>query len=151
MVSETMKQFKFTLQAMWDLTISAEEQLKMQMQKNEETLVRLKYELDSLEKARMKAKQAYIQNMQKGMQADMLKSYTSYIDEYNLLINKQKAMIERVEMEKQRLVAEKIRLYKELKKLQSIRDKQYAEYLTEVKNEEEKEMGDIISYKIATN
>ncbi len=146
-----MKKFKFTLQPLLDLTLSMQEQLKMQMKQNEETLARLINELDILLAQRTDAKAAYLYDMQKGLQADKLKSHTAYIDQYSFMIDQQESSIEGVQREKQKLLLEKTSNYQNLKKLENLKEKQYSQYMVQVRSDEEKMIGDLISYQIAAN
>ncbi len=146
-----MKKFKFTLQPLLDLTLSMQEQLQLQMKQNEQTLAHLAGELDTLFSQRTSAKQAYMNQMQKGVQAEELKSHTAYIDQYSELIVKQEESIDNVQQEQQRLILEKTSNYQDIKKLENLKEKQYAQYLAQVKSDEEKTIGDLISYRIAAN
>ena len=146
-----MKKFKFTLQPLLDLTLSMQEQLQLQMKQNEDALSRLVGELDTLFSQRTSAKEAYLNQVQRGVQAEELKSHTAYIDEYSDLIVQQEDRIDNVQRERQKLILEKTSNYQNLKKLENLKEKQYAQYLAQVKSDEEKMIGDLISYRIAAN
>ncbi len=146
-----MKKFKFTLQPLLDLTLSMQEQLQMQMKHNEEILAQLIGELEDLFQQRTNAKEAYLCDAQKGVQADLFKSHAAYIDQYTLMINRQEGRIDSAQRERQKLVLEKTSNYQEIKKLENLQEKQYMQFKAQVKRDEENALGDIISYRIATN
>ncbi len=146
-----MKQFRFTLQPLLDLQLSVQEQLQIEMKRNESILAQLIGELEDLSKRSVDAKDIYLSQVQKGIQAEHLLNHTIYIDQYTNMINQQEDRIDGAQKEKDKLIIEKKNNYQELKKLEKLQEKQYAQFIDQKKRDEEKALSDMISYQIATS
>ncbi|MHB1313888.1 MAG: flagellar export protein FliJ [Christensenellales bacterium] len=144
-----MKQFKFTLQALWDITILSEKQVKIRIKKIEQRLSEFLREQEEMKKSFTNTKTKYLYALNKGSQTHIVAQYIHYFDNLNSLMDIQTEKINKLEREKQKLGEEQIRIRKELKTLEKLRENQYSQYMVEVKREDEKVMGDLVSYKVA--
>ena len=144
-----MKKFVFTMHSLWEITLSSEKQIKIRLKRIEQKLNELSKELDEMNQVHANTKMKYLSAVQKGTHPDTLTQYVRYFDKLNHLMDMQREKITKVEKDKQKCMEEQINIRKELKTLEKLRDNQYAEYLLEMKKEEEKIIGDLVSYKVA--
>ena len=142
-----MKKFVFTLQSLYDMKIRTEEQQKIQMKKIQDRQLKLNEELNVLKKSFENTKEKHSKRLKEGVLSRELNQYSQYFKDLTSAITRQKGMIAQAEREKQKLLEEQIETKKEIKTLNKLRDSQYQAYLHELKIEEEKIMGDLVSYK----
>ncbi len=145
-----MKQFVFTLQSLYDMKLSEEEQQKIRMQQITEKLLKQTQELEDMKKAFSQTRQLYRQRINRGLQAAELNRYNQYFSDLSEAMLLQKEKINQTEKEKEDCLKEQIETKKEIKTLDKLRESQYEAYLHEVKLEEEKTIGDLVSYKATT-
>ncbi len=142
-----MKRFAFTLQSVYDIALATEKQLKLDMQKIEDRRKRIQKELDDTKSALSDAKQKAMQEMHAGVGADRLVQYERYFDKLTAMIAVLKESKAKVEREKEKCLQAQIENRKEIKTLEKLREKQYEEYLLELRREEEKAIGDLVAYR----
>lgn len=143
-----MKQFVFTLQSLYGMKVKIEEQQKIQMNRIQDKQRRLIEELNVFKKTFENTKEKFAIRLKQGVESNELTQYSQYFFDLNSAITLQKENIAQAEKEKQKLLEEQIEIKKEIKTLNKLRETQYKEYLQEVKLEEEKAIGDLISYKV---
>ena len=66
------------------------------------------------------------------------------------MIAAQKQSIALAEKEREKIIEALVAIRKEIKSLESLREKQYEEYLAEEKREQEQAIGDVVSYQVAS-
>jgi flagellar FliJ protein len=145
-----MKQFVFTLQTVLDIAFSTEKQQKIEMKKIEARLSSLFLELEEMRRSFAGAKANHAKEIVNGIQAERLKDYSQYFESINAAMIIEKEKIRAVEAEKEKLIEEQIQTKKEIKTLEKLKDSQYEAYLQELKKEEEKAIGDLVSYKASS-
>lgn len=142
-----MKRFAFTLQSIYDIALAKERQLKLDMQKIEDRRKRIQKELDDTKSALSDAKKKSLQEMCAGVDADRLMQYEHYFDKLGAIIAVLKENKAKIEREKEKCLQAQIENRKEIKTLEKLREKQYEEYLLELRSEEEKAIGDLVAYR----
>ena len=143
-----MKKFKFTLQPVYDYKLTVEKLEKAELKKAQEALQLL---LD--EEARLL--QAYADNERSLEEALALgENVAAALSEHDAYFRfLRDALIEireeivKAEEYKTECETRLIKTMKEIKTYVKLHDEQYAEYLKEVQTEEEKNMGDLVSFK----
>lgn len=144
-----MKKFVFTLQAVYGIALGNEKQQKALLKKAEEKLRALNAELMALYEAREEAHRRCALEMQQGTGATRLNQYSAYLESLEEAIEKKKQSIREAEKERERIIAALVEARKEVKTLENLKERQYEEYLEEVKREEEQAIGDVVSYQVA--
>ncbi|HOF94868.1 MAG TPA: flagellar FliJ family protein [Clostridia bacterium] len=142
-----MKRFMFTLQSLYDIALSIEEQLKLKMQKIRERLNATLSELEQTRKDLAYTQQSLAKDMRLGVGSDKLLSYSQYCEKLTDCLDILEEKRKKIELEKQKCRKEQIENKKELKTYEKLRAKQYEEYLFEAAREEEKNIGDFVSYQ----
>jgi flagellar export protein FliJ len=145
-----MKQFVFTLQSFYDMKLSEEEQQKIRMQMIIERLFAQTEELSRMKKAFNQSKQTFCEKISRGLKSDELAQYNRYFSSLTEGMMVQKERIAKTEKEKEKCLKEQIEIKKEIKTLDKLRESQYEAYQYGLKLEEEKEIGDLVSYKVAS-
>ncbi|MEL7608598.1 MAG: flagellar FliJ family protein [Bacillota bacterium] len=145
-----MKKFVFTLQTLYDVTISEEKQLKLKMKKIEERLTALVNGQRELERRFSDAKTRSAKEMLQGVSSDRLVQYGRYFEYLTDAMRAQQKKIHQTENERARCLQEQIAIKKKIRTYEKLRKSQYEAYLQEAKLEAEKEIGDIVSYQTAT-
>ena len=145
-----MKQFVFTLQALYDMKQNIAEQQKIRMRIILDKQARLAAELNSLKRSFDDTKERFDGKLQSGFKSDEFVQYGDYFAKLTASITVQKEQILLAEQEKQKCLEEQIETKKEIRTLEKLREKQYKEYLQELKMEEEKEIGDLVSFKVSS-
>ncbi len=92
----------------------------------------------------------YAKESSAGITGWRLNAYSVFFEHMYETITEQRARIEEARAERSRRQAALLRTMKEIKTLRKLRDTQYAQYLTEVAKDEEKAIGDIVSFKTTT-
>ncbi|MDR1620030.1 MAG: flagellar export protein FliJ [Clostridiales bacterium] len=144
-----MKRFTFSLQAVYNLALSTEKQRKTRLARVEAELIDLRAGLNRLKERYLDAKEECAAEMQKGLSSDRLQQYSIYFDSlFNaMVIQKEKIVIK--EREREKCVRALIETRREIKTFEKLRETQYEEYLAEERKEAEKDIGDVVSYRVA--
>lgn len=143
-----MKRFAFTLQAVEDIALAVEKQLKLEMQKIEERLRQTVRQITDTEAERAQNASRCMQKMRSsGMDAELLVHYQHYQEKLDALLEVLRADKAKIEQEKEACLHKQIENRKELKTLEKLREKQLSDYQAELRLEEEKEIGDLVSYR----
>ena len=144
----TMKRFEFSLQPLFDYKHTVEKQQKAELQKARNTLRELLAEELRLENAYTENERSLERALRENIDvATALIEHDAY---FRFLRDALKELRLRI-VEAERYVSEcQTRLMttmKEIKTYTKLREEQYQEYRKEVQSEEDKEMGDIVSFK----
>ena len=146
-----MKKFAFTLQTVLEYKLTVEKTQKAALAAADALLRELYAEDKILDETFLRNSNARERELrEKTADAQSLAAYDTF---FRRLSEEKKALavrIEQAEMAKLRCQEALILTMKELKAYNKLRDKQYQEYLKDVAAEEEKELGDIISFSVAT-
>ena len=143
-----MKKFVFTLQAVNDIALATEKQLKIEMQRIDDRLRRVCKEIeDTQSEFRALKARCSAQMRQEGIDSLTLVQYEHYFEKLEATLEVLKQTKIQIEREKAKCLQAQIENRKELKTLEKLREKQYEEYLSEVRREEEKAIGDLVAYR----
>lgn len=145
-----MKKFKFTLQSVYELSLSTEKQQKIRLRQLEDALAELRYQLEQLKTAYLDGKDRFAEEMKKGLTSDKLSQYNVYFENLINTMIATKERILRTEEEREQWMQKIIETRKEIKTMEKLRDAQYETYLFEERQEAEKEIGDIVSFNVST-
>lgn len=141
-----MKKFIFTLQKLLDINISIEKQ-----QKNELTVINKRInmlESDKLQKE-SEIEQMHIQTeklLSEHCKVEKIQSLNFYIFCLNKKVNAIKGLLEEENIKRQKVQAELTNTMIKRKSLEKLREKQYKQYLSELKKEEEKASDDFVTF-----
>jgi flagellar FliJ protein len=144
-----MKKFKFTLQPLYNYKQTVERLQKAELKKAQQALYELQAEEQRLLKAYADNERsleiALQSNEDVGSALSEHDAYFRFLREALIEIRELIAKAEEVVREcQERLII----TMKELKTYLKLRDEQYQRYLKEVQAEEEKEMGDLVSFNV---
>jgi len=146
-----MKKFVFTLRTVFDYKLTVEKTQKAALAAAEALLRELYAEDKKLDETFLRNSLAReVELRDKTADTQSLAAYDAYFLYISEEKKKLKIKIINAEAEKLRCQEALIITMKELKAYNKLRDKQYQEYLKDVAAEEEKELGDIISFSVAT-
>jgi len=144
-----MKKFKFSLQALFNYKQTVEKLQKAELKKAQQALREL---LDE----ELRLEQAYAENERSLAKAlleniDVVNALTEHDAYFRFLRDALKEIRERI-VEAEEVVRkcqeQLIVTMKEIKTYKKLRDEQFKSYLKEVQDEENKEMGDIVSFNV---
>ena len=143
-----MKRFKFTLQPVYNYKLTVEKLQKAELRRAQQVLRELRAEERRLEQAYADNERSLEKALRENLDvATALSEHDAY---FRYLRDALKELRERI-VKAEEVVAEcQNRLMltmKEIKTYKKLRDEQYQSYLKEIQAEEDKEMGDIISFK----
>ena len=142
-----MKQFVFTLQALYDMQESMEKQIKMQMGMLEAELAQRLREMDSLNASFEKSQNEYCSAMAGGVAVVRIKHYGCFFERLRAVMLLQQGKISQLESEKEKCLQKLIHVRREKMLLDKLRAEQHDEYMSEVRKQQAKMMDDFVSYK----
>lgn len=142
-----MKQFVFTLQALYDMQESMEKQLKLQLSSIEAELQQHRKELEALNMTFENTKLEYTAAVKRGVQATKIRNYGVFFEQLRALMLLQQTKINQLENEKAQCLQQLVSVRKEKMLLDKLREEQYAQYLEDLKKHQAKLMDDFVSYK----
>ncbi|HMM31341.1 MAG TPA: flagellar export protein FliJ [Clostridia bacterium] len=145
-----MKRFVFTLKAVYDIAVSNEKQQKNLLRKIEDRIRFLYGKLENMLSELSDSRARCASDVDAGTDALRLAQYARYFESREELIAAQKQSIALAEKEREKIVEALVAIRKEIKSLESLREKQYEEYLAEEKREQEQAIGDVVSYQVAS-
>ena len=149
-----MKKFEFTLQSVYEYKQTVERQRKADLRAAQEALRLLMGQLRALElsferNAESRRRLLEEENGSSGIAAELEKH-----DAFFRFLHGRKtellAEIAAAEEERDRIMALVIEIMKEVKVYKKLRDEQFARYMDELRKEEAKEIGDIVSFQTVT-
>lgn len=145
-----MKPFKFSLQSLYDVKQSVEEQQKLQLKVIENRIAQIEREIAQLNENRVKHYELYEEDLNQGMAAHKLAGYGRFFDLLNVTEALLKERLAGVRKERQQCMEVLIEMRKEIKALQKLSEIELAAYKELVSKEEDNIIGDMITYKVAT-
>lgn len=145
-----MKKFAFRLAVLLRFKLSTEKEQKAQLLEIQELLRRLEAERAELLARQAANGAAFAKEAREGITGERMLVYSHYFEHLRAAIAEQGRRIEAAKVEKGKRQAALLRTMKEIKALRKLREAQYAEYLAEVAREEEKAIGDIVSFNVTT-
>jgi flagellar FliJ protein len=143
-----MKRFVFRLATLLRVKESLEKEQKAKLMEIRERLRRLEDELAAMRARQAELSEMYAKETRTGITGDRMQSYMFYFDHMRDTIVEQNERIREADEERLRRQDALLRTMKEIKTLNKLKETQYAEYLEEVAKEEEKAIGDIVSFKV---
>ena len=146
-----MKKFKFTLQALYSFKQTVEKLQKAELKRAQQALRELQDE-------EQKLLRAYADNelsLERALQSneDVATALTEHDAYFRYLRDALKKLREKIAKAEEVVLKCQERLIvtmKELKTYTKLRDEQYLKYLKEIRAEEDKEMGDLVSFNTIT-
>ncbi len=145
--SDFMKKFTFTLQALLHLKESLEKQERNSLAAATRKLTALLQEKEDMLERRETASQDYSARMAGGMLASETQRYTSYFRMMKEMLELQDRKIHEAQAEIEACRQRLVEAMREIRMYENLREKQYQQYLQEMNNEEEKAIGDFVSYQ----
>jgi len=142
-----MKQFTFTLQALYDVQDSTEKQIKMQIGVIEADLAQRHKEMDTLSTRFDQAQEEYCNAMVGGVQAMRLRNYGHFFERLRAVMMLQQGKISQLEAEKEQCLQKLVHVRREKMLLEKLREEQHGEYMSAFKKQQAKMMDDFVSYR----
>jgi flagellar protein FliJ len=146
-----MKKFTFTLHALLHLKESVEKQERNNLAVLTRKLRDLEAEREAMIARRDGAADNYGAKLAGGMAVSETQGFTDYFRMMKELLREQEARIVRASGEIEECRKRLVEILKEIRMLEKLREKQYAQYLAEVQAEEERTIGDFVSYQANLN
>ncbi|MFA5675346.1 MAG: flagellar export protein FliJ [Christensenellales bacterium] len=146
-----MKQFVFTLQQWYDLQTGTEKQYKLQINLLENRIAVLRNELSILAGCFDRTKVEFCDAVSIGMPALRAGDYGNYFECTKIQMAAVQIQIANLENEKEQWVKKLVQVRREIKLLDKLYEKQYKEYIDEVKKENGKIIDDMVSYKVTVS
>ena len=143
-----MKKFSFTLQSVLNVKTIQEKQMKAEIARIQNKLNELFSKQAQLNEELEDSSLRYSREMQNGITVPQMMWYANFADYIQTQLKQLAVSIEETLRNKQTKQAELTALVKEKKTIEKLREEQYRVYLEEVAKEEEKILGDLISYNM---
>lgn len=141
-----MKKFVFSLQSVLKVKKVQQEQKKGELAKIISELNMLYAEEETLNLQLENSSRQYVDDMLNGMQSSRMLWYCNYAEYIKDQLKRLGGQIEETEQKKEEKQTELVAFTKEIKTLEKLRQEQLIEYMDQTAKEEEKEIGDLISY-----
>jgi flagellar FliJ protein len=145
-----MRKFVFTLYPLYQLKKTMKDKIQAEYSAAEAALAEKTRIRDSLENKLREERQAFETKMKQGMAISKIKLYLLYFDELQERIKLAQEDVKRAQIEVSRKKAELIAAHKEIKVLEKLYEKQYAEHLKEEEKREGKILEDVVSFKVSS-
>ena len=144
-----MKKFIFSLQSVFEYKQTVEKQRRRELKKAQDALRILRQEEQRLEDSFLENSKALGELLEKGAGIkEALPKYDAYFRYLRDAKEELQVKIDEAEAVKTKCMAELITTMKEIEVYSDLREEQLNRYLAEVRAEEEKEMGDIVSFQV---
>lgn len=144
-----MKRFAFTLQVLLDVKETRKRQKEQELSAAERRLAALQEERQRLLGAREDNEQAWRAALAGSVSPSELNGYSGYFQELKDRLEEQEKQIREAEQRRDALRKELVLLLREIETLEDLREEQRQAFLKELAAEEEKELGDLMSYQSA--
>ncbi|MGI5935667.1 MAG: flagellar export protein FliJ [Oscillospiraceae bacterium] len=144
-----MRKFVFSLYPLYQLKKTMKDKLLAEYSAAEAALAEKTRIRDSLENKLREERQAFEAKIRQGMTISKIKFYLPYFDELQEKIKLAQEDVIRAQMEVNRKKAELFAAHKEIKALEKLYQKQYAEYLKEEEKRENKILEDVVSFNVS--
>ena len=142
-----MKKFKFSLQSLYDYKLTVEKLQKAELRKAQEALRVLLEEEQRLQDAYADTERSLEKALREGINVGAaLTEHDAYFGFLRDAIKEVREQIARAAEYKNKCEAQLITTMKEIKTYVKLRAEQYQDYLKEVRTEEEKNIGDLVSF-----
>ncbi len=141
-----MKKFTFSLQSVLRVKNIYEKQKKAELAEIQSFLNKLLAQKTGLERKLENSSLQYGAEMRQGMPVPRMAWYANFADFIQAQIKALELSIQEAEERKEAKKAELVAVVKEIRTIEKLREEQYRAYLEEVSKEEEKVLGDLISY-----
>ena len=145
-----MKRFVFKLQTLLNIKQSFEKEQLAKLLECDALIARLNGELAALRDSFEQMRLEYNQKAASGMVVSSASNYVSGFEFLKDSIEAKKDEIAVAEADRLKIQLKLIEIKRDIKVYEKLREKQYEEYLKEVKLEEDNLIGDILSYKVTT-
>ena len=143
-----MKKFEFTLQSLFNYKQTVEKQQKAELKKAQQALRELLEEELRLQNAYADNERSLEKALREGNDVtSALIEHDAYFRFLRDALKELRIRIVEAEQYRDECQERLITTMKEIKTYTKLRDEQYMEYRKEVQTEEDKEMGDIVSFK----
>lgn len=142
-----MKKFTFTLQALLHLKESLEKQERNGLAAATRRLGALLREKEDMLGRREKAGADYAARLAQGMPAPETQRFTDYFRMMKDLLAEQETKIRAAQEDIEACRRRLVEIMREIHMYENLREKQYQQYLKELQTEEEKAIGDFVTYQ----
>ncbi len=141
-----MKKFTFTLQSVLRVKTIQEKQIKAELAEIQGQLNDLFAQRTDFQQQLEISSAQYGDELQKGLSVPRMAWFSNFADYINGQLKQLEVQVRKTEQKLEEKKAELIAAVKEIKTIEKLREEQYRAYLEEVSKEEEKVLGDLISY-----
>lgn len=142
-----MKKFKFSLQPSLNVKNTLEKQQKGEFAKAQQYYNECLNQLELLKRTLAEADAQYQDIARTGTSATNLVMFSQYFTYMNEEINNQKLEVQRALEARAQKQKQLIKTMQERKVLEKLKERKLEEYNEEVRAEQEKEIGDLVSYR----
>ena len=146
-----MKRFVFTLQSLLSIKLALEKEQKAELAACDALLKRLEDELQALSAAFESMRLDYEERARQGMPVAKATDYSNALEHTRTLIAAKRDELAAAEMKRLQVRLKLVEIMREIKVFEKLRERQYEEYQKEARAEEDKLMGDILSYRVSTS
>jgi flagellar FliJ protein len=146
-----MKKFVFSLNALYEVKKTQKDRLQTELAAAEAVHRAAVQRKDELERTLEDRKDEFEAKASGGMTVSDLKGYAVYFEEMQDRIKAAGKEVDRALREVNQRRNELVSIFKEIKVLEKLYEKQYADYLKEMEKSETKAVEDIVSFKITDN
>ncbi len=143
-----MRKFKFTLATLLKIKEAQEKQKKLELAEAERLLRLAREELEALYAAFETKRREYNEKLQTGADVNDLQAFSRYFTYLRERTELQKVKVKQAEAERLKRQQALVEAMTEVKALNKLKEAQYEEYLQELKAEQEKEIGDFVSFNV---
>ena len=144
-----MKKFVFSLQALFNYKLTVEKSQKAELRKAQQALRELQDEEHRLLVAYADNERSLEKSLRENMNVAMaLVEHDAYFRFLRDAIKEVRERIARAERVVNECIARLVVTMKEIKTYNKLRAEQYQEYMKEVQTEEEKDIGDLLSFSV---
>jgi len=144
-----MAKFNFKLASILNIKEKMEDLKKNEFGKAVRELEEERAKLARLEQMKVDCIQSFRDNLSSGVKSDDIKQHNIYLDRLKILIRMQHEAIRKAEMKVEEKRLELVEAMRERKALDILKENAYDEFLTEEKQEEQKIVDEIVSYRSA--
>ncbi|MFZ5975288.1 MAG: flagellar export protein FliJ [Bacillota bacterium] len=145
-----MKRFRFTLEALERVKKTSRMQQEALLAKSQQMLDMLCEQMEGLRDSFEAHNHQFNRLMDRGLSGMKICAYNNYSTYLRESMEQLARKIESVTRERDGYRQALIQLMKEIQTLDKLREQQYRQYLLEVKREEEKSIGDFVSYQVTS-
>ena len=143
-----MKKFTFTLQPLQKVKKNQEKLGKQKLADAEGMVLAAFTRLNSLKKSFKEQSEIYQERLLLGADALSMKQFSEYFVSLQKETEIAQLELDEAKAFRKKCQEELVEIMKELKMLDNLYQAQYGEYLAEVKKEEEKNIGDLVSFRV---